>query len=72
MPALTALESKRFSRLARLAAILASQQKAKSINPHVARRAARVLILATDKPDAAVKRIARYGVKRRSQPKASA
>jgi hypothetical protein len=71
MSALSELNSKRFRKTSKLADKLSRQQAAKAIDPRVTRRLARVVILAMDgrQPSAGLKRVARYGHKRRAQPK---
>lgn len=79
MSALSEINSKRFNRASRLAFKLMDQQAAKAIDPRVTRRLARVVLSAMRngilkdgyKPSAGLKRVARYGHKRRAQSRVS-
>jgi hypothetical protein len=69
MSALSTLNSSRFNRASRICEIVASQQEDRAINPRLVRRLARTLITAGVKASPDMKRAARYGVKRHSQPR---
>jgi len=77
MSALSEINSKRFNRASRLSFKLIDQQASKAIDPRVTRRLARIVLSAMRngilkdgyKPSNGLKRVARYGHKRRAQPK---